>query len=163
MQIYMMQHGACYPEEVNPEQPLSPVGRESVQAAAEALRRMGLCFNAICCSPKLRAAQTAEIVALATGFPPARLMENAALKAMAPAEKTVDMLRGFAPEGAVLLCGHMPNLGKLASHLLHGSAGIHVHVENAGLLRIDTPSPGTRHGILVYSLIHAQLLLMARN
>lgn len=161
MQIYLMQHGACYPEEVNPEQPLSPVGRESVQATGEALRRMGLWFNAICCSPKIRAWQTAEIIAKATNHSLSRIIETPNLKAMTPPERTLDFVKGLGGEGAVLLTGHLPNLGKLASHLLTGGSGAHVHIENGAITRIDTPSPGTRHGILVYSLLHQQLQLMA--
>ena len=64
MNLYIMQHGPCLPAEVNPDQPLSPVGRDQMSASARAMRVMGLWFDALVCSPRPAAAQTAAKVSI---------------------------------------------------------------------------------------------------
>ena len=60
MLIHLMQHGACLSKELDPHQPLSPVGREQAIKSARAMRTLGLRFQLVVASPKLRSLQTAE-------------------------------------------------------------------------------------------------------
>ena len=63
MNLYLMQHGPCLPQEVNANQPLSPVGQNQITAAAQAMRIMGLWYDTLLTSPRSAAMQTTRIVA----------------------------------------------------------------------------------------------------
>jgi phosphohistidine phosphatase len=63
MQLYLVQHGAATAETDDPERPLTDEGRRTVEVVAEHLSRMGVKPGRIEHSDKLRARQTAEILA----------------------------------------------------------------------------------------------------
>ena len=159
MLIHLMQHGACLPEELDPNQPLSPVGREAVAKTARAAAILGLRFELVIASPKQRSRQTAEIMAEATGYPVTRIQVTEAAKAMAKPQATIDFIREYQGLDSVLLAGHLPSLAKLASTLLSGGQELALRVENGGLMQIDLPAKG--HGVLNWHLTPAQLALIA--
>ena len=68
MKIYLMQHGDALSDEQDTQRPLSDKGRAQIKTSAAALVRMGLKFDAIIASSKLRSRQTADIVAEAVGY-----------------------------------------------------------------------------------------------
>ena len=63
MRLYLMQHGEATPEDVNPSRPLTPKGSQEIQKTASFLAQMNLGPISIRHSGKLRAQQTAEIIA----------------------------------------------------------------------------------------------------
>ncbi len=147
-----MQHGTCLSREINPEQPLSPVGREQVEKSGLALRKMGLGVDTILCSPKLRSRQTAEIVAAALGRPAHSITVTDAVKALTPASETLEYLRQFPPRSRVFVVGHMPSLGEVASVLLAGGTRLALQIENGGLTRVDLTDFERPSGTLVWHL-----------
>lgn len=162
MLVYFMQHGACLPREINPEQPLSPVGRGQIEKAARAMRLLGLRFEAVAASNKTRAIQTAEIVAKATGFDPRRIAQSAELKPSAPAEAGLGFLHQFDKRAALFVAGHLPNLALMASQLLSPfPEPIALGLENGGLLCIEVPHLAARNGALLWLLKAQHLQLMA--
>src|SRR5438876_9675040 len=67
MQIYLVQHGECKPEELDPERTLTESGSRDVQKIADFLRTSsGLQVTEILHSGKARAQQTADLLAPCT-------------------------------------------------------------------------------------------------
>lgn len=117
MELYLVQHAEAKSEQEDPARPLTDRGRDDAVRVARAAARSGLRVATIFHSGKLRAQQTAEILAaelvpeagmsrldgLAPNDDP-RLAQQAALKLHRP----------------VLLVGHLPHLSRLASLLVVG-------------------------------------------
>lgn len=161
MRLYLMQHGACLPKEVDPDQPLSPVGREQLESVGRALGRLGLWFDVICASPKLRARQTAMLVARATDHYPERIVVDEAFKATAPADGAVAFLRDHREAESVFVAGHLPSLANIASRLLTSGPEVAIAFENAGLVRLDVESLGARKATLAWAVPRRLLRLAA--
>lgn len=156
-----MQHGDCLTEEEDPQQPLSPEGRQSLEKIAKALECMGLAVDKIVTSPKKRARQTADIVAPAVGVSADAILETELVKAMTPPALTVKYLEQLAQFGSVLVVGHLPSLAGVASFLLTDGAGATIQFERGGLGRIDVESLPTHEGRLRWYLTPGMLELIA--
>jgi phosphohistidine phosphatase len=138
MTVYLLRHGDALRESTGGGRPLSLRGRGEVVMVAETLARLGLELPVIYHSGKLRARETAEIVA--SHLHPAPAIET--LDGLDPGdepEEVRDLLE--AGRRPVLLTGHLPHLARLASLLTTGDAdrGI-VKVPTAGLMvlgRVD--------------------------
>ncbi len=159
MQIYLMQHGACLTKELDPSQPLSPVGKDQVATSALAVKKMGLWFDAVISSPKKRAMQTAEAVALRIGFETKYMLKTDAFKAMASPRDGLEYLRGLNGVKRAFIAGHMPNIANLACRLL--GADVSINVENSGLMCLDTESLTHGSGTLLFYLPPFQLKMIA--
>ena len=61
--LYLVQHGEAVPDDVDPARPLSQAGKKDVERLAEFLARRKLAVSRILHSGKLRAQQTAELIA----------------------------------------------------------------------------------------------------
>jgi len=117
MRIYLVQHGEAKRKEEDPARPLTEDGRSEVERVGRFLARIGVRVDRILHSGKLRAAQTAELMAKY-------------VKSMEKIE-AVDCLDPFADpriwaerldksEHDLMLVGHLPHLKRLASLLLTG-------------------------------------------
>ena len=160
MEIYLMQHGPNLSKDEDPEESLSPEGEAQVAKAAQAIKRMGLGFDVIIASPKKRSKQTAAIVAEAVGFPVENILETEKVKAMTPAEETINYLKQFADKKSILVAGHLPSLAEVASFLLTSGSKATIQFERGGLGRIDVESIPTNEGKLRWYLTPRQLQLM---
>lgn len=137
MLIHLMQHGACLSKELDPHQPLSPVGKEQIEKSAQAARILGLRFELILASPKTRSLQTAKIMAEATSYPTERIEVTEAVKAMTPPQSTLDLVKEYQGLDSILITGHLPSLSHVISLLLTGGNRLDIDVENGGLTQID--------------------------
>jgi len=162
MLITLMQHGACLPEALDPHQPLSPVGREQVIKSARAARKLGLRFELVIASPKLRSIQTAEIMAEFTGYPVAHIEVTEAVKAMAPPAATLDFIREYEGLDSIFIAGHLPSLGRLASTILTQGEGLDIAIENGGLTQIEVTAPQMK-GMLKWHLTASHLAEIAKG
>jgi len=162
MLIHLMQHGACLPKELDPTQPLSPVGREQVEKSARAARILGLRFELVVASPKARSRQTAEIMADHTGYPVSHIEVTEAVKAMAPAESTLKFIEEYNGLESILIAGHQPHLSLLASKILAGKNEVGIAIENGGLLQLAL-NPVKGQGVLNWCMTPAQLAVIATN
>ncbi len=158
MELYLMQHGLCLSEAEDPRKPLSPEGRQGIETSAKALAKMGLSFDLILSSDKLRAKETAEIVAKATGYQ-GEIKEYKAFKPTAPVEEALKVLKECAQE-RVLVAGHLPSLAEITSYFLGGEKKVKVRFRNGGLVALETNlEPGEAE--LLFALTPEQLALIA--
>ncbi|OEU53057.1 MAG: phosphohistidine phosphatase SixA [Desulfobacterales bacterium S3730MH5] len=161
MEIYLMQHGPALPKEQDPEEGLSPEGEARIHASGQALKKMGVSFDAVLSSPKKRSRQTAAIVAETVGFKQEKIIETEKVKAMTSPEETVEVLAGLSGAERVLIAGHLPSVAELASFLLTEGSKAAVQFEMGGCCRIDVEKLPTHSGRLRWYLLPAQLQLIA--
>ncbi|QJA06600.1 phosphohistidine phosphatase SixA [Thermosulfurimonas marina] len=115
MRLYLVQHGKSLSEAEDPRRPLSPEGREETQRMADWLRELGIRVPEIWHSTKLRARETAEILAEALG---ARTVEKEGLAPLDDPLPVAEVLKDRAED--LLIAGHLPFLSRLTSLLLTG-------------------------------------------
>ncbi len=117
MQVYLVQHGEAKPDAEDPARPLTDRGREEVRRVARHAAALGLQVAEIRHSGRLRALQTAEILAAALS-PVLGVREMDGLApADDPGKAKSDVESAVEP---LMLVGHLPHLGRLASSLLVG-------------------------------------------
>lgn len=117
MRLYLVQHGDAVPGTADPARPLSATGQRDVQRLAEFFTRQDIEISRIFHSGKLRAQQTAEIIASHLS-PHVRAEARSGLDPNdAPAPVAHDLAR--AAENT-LVVSHLPFLGRLASRLVTG-------------------------------------------
>jgi phosphohistidine phosphatase len=111
MRLYLMQHAEAERED---PRPLTEAGRESVRRVVEFLKPLRIRVSKIVHSGKLRAKQTAELVAEAFGNPPVQEATG-----LAPLDDPGPWAERLGAEREdVLLVGHLPHLSRLAGMLL---------------------------------------------
>lgn len=135
--IYLMQHGAATSAEVDPARPLTPAGRASVERVAARAGTAGVRADQCVHSGKVRAEQTAHILAEAVG---ARVEDRAGLNpsdSVQPIAEWLNARAGVVPDGAVAVVGHLPFLDRLTSLLIAGDEDTQVvRFQNAGLVKL---------------------------
>ncbi len=120
MQVYLVQHGEAKAEAEDPARPLTDRGRMEVQRVARHAALLGLPLAEILHPGKLRARQTAEIMADSL-WPSRGLREMADMAPNDDPEKARAELE--AAQEPLMLVGHLPHLSRLASSLLVGDPG----------------------------------------
>ena len=117
MRLYLVQHGEAKREEEDPSRPLTERGRAEIEETARFLAEAGIRVERILHSGKLRASQTAEIIA--HKLKPSKGVEKAeALEPMADPRIWAEKLEKLDED--LMLVGHLPHLRKLTSLLLIG-------------------------------------------
>jgi phosphohistidine phosphatase len=147
MNLYLMQHGEAMAESEDPARPLTERGRREVERVARHAARLGLRIARIEHSGKLRARQTAEIVASHLE-PHPRVAERPGL---APNDDPGDAARALADAGEpLLLVGHLPQLARLASLLVVGDAARPILAFRMGaLVALQRQTEGFRLGFVL--------------
>ncbi len=115
MYFYLVRHGEAKSELEDPLRPLSAEGKRGVERVSSFLRQLGTRPAEINCSEKLRARETAEIIAnrlsISNGVK--------TIKGLAPNDDVspvADLL--CAEEKSLMLVGHLPFLSRLLSLLV---------------------------------------------
>jgi phosphohistidine phosphatase len=117
--LYLVQHGEAKPEQEDPARPLTERGRGEIERVAAAAARAHMEVVEILHSGKLRARQTAEL--LAAALSPARGVR--AIAGLAPMDDPAAAHGLLEQAGApTLLVGHLPHLSRLTSLLLAGNS-----------------------------------------
>ncbi len=124
--IYLMRHGIAGPAPTgmaNGDRRLTPDGKRKIRRAARGLKRLGVVPDAVLSSPLRRAQETATVVASLRN--PKLAVEIYPL--LAPGHEPAEVLKGlrlFRTARELILVGHQPDLGLLASHLLTAASGV---------------------------------------
>ena len=139
MRLYLVQHGRCLDEAQDPARPLSPEGRREVESIASIARHFDLSVARIEHSGKLRAEQTADL--LATALKPEEGVH--ARNGLAPRDDVADLVRDGLLTDRLMLVGHLPFLERLASLMLIGDPQRRVfRMQNAGILALEQEDGG---------------------
>ena len=118
MKLYLVQHGEASPEETDPERPLSDKGRSDTSKAAAFLREAGISVETILHSTKLRAEQTARILA-DTLDQRCDVVKRDFLSPNDPLDNILDEIS--RRDDDLMIVGHLPFLDRLTSRLILGS------------------------------------------
>jgi phosphohistidine phosphatase len=123
--LYLVRHGiAAVPsaDALDADRALTAEGTRKITRVASGLQRLGVEPDVILSSPLRRARETAAL--LANALAPQHSVE--VYEALAPGGAPADVLRGlrvYRSAHHLVLVGHQPDLGELASQLLAGSPG----------------------------------------
>jgi phosphohistidine phosphatase len=117
MPLYLVQHGQAQPKEVDPTRPLTALGELETRRVAGLVGRLHLELHQIRHSGKVRALQTAEILATALR-PPAGVI---AVPGLEPDDdvRPVAAQLGREPH-PIMIVGHLPFVARLAAQLVAG-------------------------------------------
>jgi phosphohistidine phosphatase len=112
--LYLVQHGKAATKETDPLRPLTEEGRNDVQKVAEFIKPLSLRVDCLWHSGKTRAAQTAEILATVVKSNKATSQRQG----LAPNDDVTALKDELSmTENDIMIVGHLPFLGKLASLL----------------------------------------------
>lgn len=122
MHLYCMRHGEACSADVDPQQALTVQGQKDVAAVGLFLRSKSFHIDHILHSPKLRARQTAELIAKIV--PASQITEtNQLLGHDSALEPLIEMIRSLGED--TLLVSHLPFIGHLVQTLLVGKVQHH--------------------------------------
>ena len=117
MFLYLVQHGDSKKEEEDPARPLSDKGIEDVKKVASFMFRLKITVEEVLHSSKLRARQTAEIIADSLNI----TKGASETEGLAPLNEPILWAEKLKTKThSLMLVGHLPHLGKLSSFLLSG-------------------------------------------
>jgi phosphohistidine phosphatase len=122
-QLWLLRHAEAeaHGTRRDSERRLTERGERQARAAGIALSRIGVKFDAVLFSPKIRARDTAELAAEAwSPQQRKRLREYPALASGFDAGRALDALGSMAADGLLLLVGHEPDLSRVAGDLTGG-------------------------------------------
>ncbi|MHC4365800.1 MAG: phosphohistidine phosphatase SixA [Planctomycetota bacterium] len=135
MKLYLVQHATAVPKEINSDRPLTEQGRHDTEKVAAFVKPLNIAVEYLWHSQKTRAAQTAEILSEVIEVKTAQ----AGRDGLARNDDVVplsDELAALARD--IMIVGHLPFLGKLASLLLTGSESANtVAFKNSGIVYLS--------------------------
>jgi phosphohistidine phosphatase len=146
------------------DRPLTQVGCERMREAAAGMHAMGLHFDTILTSPKVRAVETASLVSSAYDQQPAPQILRA-LSDEIPVENAAAALAPYFLRENVLIVGHEPQLGKLVSLLLTGGPEVlKIRLKRGGCVAMDLANRMEREGAeLLWMMTQKQLRKMRKR
>ena len=145
MKLYLMRHGHAVEKFTDAQRPLSERGRaEAAESAESAVKRHDISIKTIYHSPKLRARQTAEILAEFIKSGPDLIEAEQLL----PDDDISYWYQRAYEEDDIALVGHMPYMADLASRLLINSGDnsiisfqtaqiVHIAADKDGICRLE--------------------------
>ncbi len=163
MEIYLVRHGAALTKEDDPERHLNKDGLDQCHLSGRALRRLDIKFDLVISSPKVRARQTAEIIADEVDYPKDEIKITETLEPTASPKDTISYLNNFTEKNKIMLAGHLPLLGNLVSELLSENTQISLYFEAGAVCQIDVDQPISHAGIFRWFLTPEQLRLIAQT
>ena len=123
MKLYLVRHAEAGAKEVDPQRNLTDEGRRDAQRLARLIEPRNLCVSAIWHSGKPRAAQTAELIAPAISA--GGCAEMTARPGLAPYDRVKPVAKEIERLNLdLMIVGHEPFLGRLASRLVVGRASV---------------------------------------
>jgi phosphohistidine phosphatase len=132
MRLYLVQHAKAASKDADPERSLTEEGRREAQKVAAFIRPLNLSVDYMWHSGKKRAVQTSDILAEVV-----RTKQDAAAHGgLGPNDEVAALADELvSAQGDIIIVGHQPFLGKLASLLVTGSERANaIAFRNAGIV-----------------------------
>lgn len=165
--LFLMRHGIA--EDAGPgvsdaERALTTAGGRKVARSAVGLRRLGARPEIILTSPLLRARQTAERLQQFIGHKPPIEIYQPLTPGHDP-EEVLHELVAYRGLREIVLVGHQPDLGELASYLVSGTTtAVSFDVKKGSVIAIQVGTlPPRAPGLLCGFLTSKQLRLIGRR
>lgn len=118
MRLYLVQHGAAVPKDLDPDRPLSDQGRADIQRLLESLANRKVQVAQILHSGKTRTKETAELLRPLL-ISPSQIFAG---QGLAPNDSPEAFLHQLKDPGKdILVAGHMPFVARLVSQALTGA------------------------------------------
>ena len=118
MSLYILQHGEAEPKEVDPDRPLSEQGVRDIRILAMHMQNMDIKLGKIFHSGKLRAEQSARLIADVVSPE----IEPVQTNGLSPNDDPSVIANEIGQMNEnILLASHMPFVSRLCSSLLTGS------------------------------------------
>jgi phosphohistidine phosphatase len=154
MRVYLVRHGVA--EDQNPEgdseRALTPKGRMRMAQQAKGLRDLKVRPDVILTSPMKRAMETAAIIAQELGGIRLEQLLELGRAGCEPA----DILAALSPYkdlNEIVLVGHQPGLGELASFMLtRTSSQSEIEFKKGGVACLEASDEGEDSFVLIWSL-----------
>jgi phosphohistidine phosphatase len=130
-QLWLLRHGEAEPHDSAPDgdRRLTARGEAQSRAAGRALTALGLEFQMVFTSPKVRARETARLVCAALAAEP---IEHEALSEGFEGSDALELMAAAGEDKRILLIGHEPDL----SQVVHDLTGGRVALKKGGLAGI---------------------------
>ena len=155
MRVYLLRHAiaaergsAAYADD---DRPLTEEGKDKMGKAAKGMANLISDIDVILTSPLTRAHDTARIAGRALRAE-SKVQVCKELSSGSSVKNLMTYLSKFRSLNAIMLVGHEPDLGFIASHLL-GSDGSFVEFKKGSLCCIEVSSlPPRSKGVLIWHL-----------
>jgi phosphohistidine phosphatase len=136
-QLWLLRHGEAEPHGTrpDPERRLTERGQAQSRAAGAALAALGLTFDAVFTSPKVRARQTAELAAQELG---AQVIPHEPVAIDFTVQEARVLLAAAEPNGRVLVVGHNPDFAQVVADL----TGARVDFKKGGVAGVRLQGAG---------------------
>jgi phosphohistidine phosphatase len=147
-QLWLLRHGDAEPHGAreDAERRLTERGERQAHAAGIALARLHASFDAILCSPKVRARQTAELAAEHWSSEQRGLLSvHPPLANGFDARQALAELADLSADGHLLLVGHEPDLSRVVGEL----TGARLDLKKGGLAAVRLEGVGGQLTVLV--------------
>ncbi len=156
-QLWLLRHAEAEPHGSREDSArrLTEKGEQQARAAGAALGRMGVRFDAVLHSPKVRSVQTAELAAEDWDEVQRELLSvHPPLAGGFDAQQALDTFAGLGADARVLLVGHEPDLSTIAGAL----SGGRVDLKKGGLAVLRLEGAGAELAVVMRP---AELALIA--
>lgn len=165
MEVYLLRHGEAVargtPGYPNDDRPLTDEGVKKLTEESAGIAVVAGKTDAIVSSPLIRALDTAKIAAEALGYGK-QIITTEYLIPGYPQKSLFKFLSGYNNLNSILLAGHEPHLGYLASALLGIDESV-VEFKKGGMCRIDIKEfPPKEKGKLIWSLTPKHLIAIGK-
>jgi phosphohistidine phosphatase len=154
-QLWLLRHGEAEPHHAAPdaERRLTGAGEDEARAAGAVLARLGVPFEAVYASPKVRGLATARVVAEAVGLEP---VVHAPLAEGFDVDAALELLGAAGRDGRLLVVGHNPDLPQV----VHDLTGARVDLSTGAVAGVRVRG---RTGELVALLRAREIAALARG
>lgn len=121
--LWLLRHGEAEPHDADADDArrLTERGREQSRAAGRALAALGVEFQHVFTSPKVRALETARLACEALGVEP---VEHLPLRAGFAREHALELLAATGDDQRVLIVGHDPDFSQLVYDITGGRVAL---------------------------------------
>jgi len=132
-EIWFLRHGEAEPHGTVPdaERRLTEKGERQSRMAGEAFVRLGIDFELVLTSPRVRALETARLAAEVLGSEP---VVHEALSVGFGRDDALELLYGAGADGRILVVGHEPDF----SQTIHDLTGAEVDLKKGGIAAVRT-------------------------